>query len=64
MTTWHQQQHLRPLWHETLWTVVFDSIDSFCSVERFKDPVEAQRTADRHTAAGQPAYVVPPHKAP
>lgn len=63
MTTWHQRQNPVPLWHETLWTVVFDAPNKMASVERFKDPVEAQRTSDRHNAAGQNSYVLPPFKA-
>jgi hypothetical protein len=62
MSTWHQQQAPVRLWHETLWTVVFDKLGGMTSVERFKDPVDAQRACYRHTHAGERSYVLPPQR--
>ena len=43
MSTWHQRQNMPQLWHETLWTLVTDPPDDTLCIQRFKDPVEAQR---------------------
>jgi len=57
MSTWHQDQNPVPLWHAELWTVVTDPPGKSISVERYRDPVDAQRAADRYGHS----YVLPPH---
>jgi hypothetical protein len=51
MSTWHQRQNMPQLWHARLWTLVTDPPDGALCVERFKDPVEAQRQLERLVAA-------------
>ena len=47
MSTWHQRQNMPQLWHATLWTLVVDPPEETLTIQRFKDPVEAQRQMDR-----------------
>lgn len=58
MSTWHQAKNPQPLWHHELWTVVIDPPNGLMSIERFRDPVDAQRAAERH----KHAYVIPPSR--
>lgn len=75
MSTWHQQQNPTPLWHETLWTLVFDPPNETLSIERFSDPIVAERSRQRHVEAAlrrdpnlsrkeaeRGLYILPPHK--
>lgn len=75
MSTWHQQQNMPQLWHETLWTLVFDPPNQTLCIERFSDPIVAERSRQRHVEAAlrrdpnlsrkeaeRGLYILPPHK--
>ena len=75
MSTWHQQQNPTPLWHATLWTLVFDPPNQTLCIERFSDPIVAERSRQRHIEAAlrrdpslsrkeaeRGLYILPPHK--
>lgn len=55
MATWHQQRAMTPLWHETKWTVVEDSIGRTTSVSRW----ETAEAANEHAKTVN-GYVIPP----
>jgi hypothetical protein len=61
MSTWHQDRALaaraRPLWHETLWTVVNDKPGQMMTLARF----ETREQADKY-AKNTGGYVLPPSK--
>lgn len=47
MSTWHQDQNPRPLWHIAKWTVVEDRPGQHTCVSRWNTQAEAQTHADR-----------------
>jgi len=51
------------LWHDELWTVVSDPREKPLCVDRYRDPIEAQRVCDaiNRTTPGV-AYILPPQK--
>jgi hypothetical protein len=63
MSTWHQRQNMPVLYHHELWTVVTDPPEQPLCIDRYRDPIEAQRVCDAINQRNpHTAYVLAPHK--